>query len=250
MKKIFVISIIATMFFVSCSGKGKAVLEENAASESATTENKIEIVFEKYEEKENVFPESIIKINKKEIEKIYWKKDYDTNEIAVCLDRNDTLNIIHIKNGEYTSICQLQNWTGGEEYVYENEDVDSVITEFDNILGGSGIRIRFTVGAAANDIFYITTDQDEPSLLLSAGLSGAFSEFDIDGDGTKELLSFDEYMYIKMNNTIYKATYDYDENQIQLVYFDEKLEDFVVYFSDKTSKEYVYDPVQRCLIEK
>ena len=82
----------------------------------------------------------------------------------------------------------------------------------------------------------------------SAGLFGGFSEFDI--DGTKELLSFDEYMYIKMNDTLYKATYVYDESQIQLVCFDEKSEDFVVFFTDKTSKEYVYDPVQRCLIEK
>lgn len=250
MKRIIILSIIVAMFLVGCSWKEKYDLVENTASESNNTKNKIEIEFEEFEEKDNAYPENIKIINKKDIEKIYWKKDFDSYDIAIALDKNDTMNIIYIKDKVYTSICQVTNWTGGYEYVYENDDVDGVITEFENILGKSGVKIRILVGAAAVDIFYISIDQEKPGLLLSACVSGDFSEFDIDGDGTKELLSFDEYMYIKNNDTLYKASYNCDKNQIVQVIFDNKLEDFVVYFSNKANKEYTYDSKQRCLIEK
>lgn len=250
MKRIFMLIIIATMILVGCSWKGKASLDEDTTSESNNTNNKIEIAFEEYEEKDNVYPENIIKINKKDIEKIYWKKDFDSYEIAIALDKNDTMNIIYVKDSVYTSVCQVSNWTDGYEYVYENDDVNSVITEFKNVLGKSGVKIRVIRGAAAADIFYIVTEQEEPRLLLSAGISGVFSEYDIDGDGTKELFCFDEYMYIRIDDTLYKASYDYDENQIQQVFFDEELEAFVVYFSNETSKEYIYDSKQRCLVER
>lgn len=253
MKKIFIISIITTMFLVGCSWKAKNNLAEDTVSKSNNTSNKnnkIEIEFEEYAGKDNVYPENIITINKKDIETIYWQKDFDSYKIAVALDKNDTMNILYIKDKEYTSICQKTNWTGGYEYVYENDDVDDVITEFENILGKSGIKIRILVGAGAVDVFYIAMNQERPSLLLSASISGDFNEFDIDGDGTKELLSFDEYMYIKNNDTIYKASYNYDKNQIVRVIFDDKLEDFVAYFSNKSYKEYTYDSKQRCLIEK
>lgn len=250
MKRIFMLSIIAAIFLVGCSKKGKTVLNENTVSNSDNKVNKIEIALEEYKEKDNLYPENIIKIDKKDIDKIYWSKNFGSYEIAVGLDKNDTMNIIYIKDRVYTSVCQESNWTDGYEYAFENDDVDHIITRFENVLGESGVKITVPVGAAAVDIFYLTIDQEEPSLLLSASVSSGFTEFDIDEDGTKELLSFDEYMYIKINDTIYKATYVYDENLIQIVNFNAKLEDFIVYFSDKTNKEYMYDSKQRCLVEK
>ncbi len=207
----------------------------------------INMIYKEYSHDKFIIPENIIKFDKNNIYKIYWEKDFESYQIKVCLDKKDSLNIIYIKDGRYYSICQQSNWTNGDIYAYENTEVDTLIKESKNILGYTVVKVIVPIGSASNYIFYIIVSSKEPSLLLSDSISGEFSEFDINDDGQKELIAFDEYMYFSINNKLYKATYDYDRKLIKQVYFDEKSKDFRVYFSDGTNKIYDYDIKHKCL---
>ncbi len=211
------------------------------------TADRINLIFNEHKSKDNVVPEKLIEISKNNIAKIYYKQEYKNYEFIVCLDHNDTLNIVYSKDKKYYSMCQILDWTNGDYYVYEHEKGNG-ITTYKDILGYSGIKIELQNGAASRYIFYIIID-DTPTLLLSSSLSGEFSEFDIDRDGQKELLAFDGYMYIKIDNKLFIATYVYDKTKIKQVFFKDELRKYIVYFDDGTSKEYKYDIKQKCLIE-
>ncbi len=165
----------------------------------------------------------------------------------VCLDTKNVLHIAYFKDSSYWSMCQIDNWTTeGESDPFDNMNHDrDVFSTFQDVLGSSGIKINILVGAAASDIFYIAMD-DTPHLLLSDSISGDFTEYDIDQNGQKELMAYDNYMYIKTSEDIDKATYQIS-GDVKQVIFDEASGLFRVFFSNNIEKTYQYDKSKKIL---
>lgn len=208
----------------------------------------IEIDFKIHNNKDNSILENTIDLPKDNINKIYYSKKYDKYEFILCLDINNIIHVAYSYNDTYKSICQITNAINDDQYIYESSKSNNII-DFENVLGYSGVKFTFLTGAASNNICYIAIT-DKPFLLLSESLGGDFTEYDIDKDGQKELMSFDGYMYIKDNNEIYKAIYNLDKSTTKQIIFNENTYQYEVFLNDGTQKIYNYDSEKKYLIEQ
>ncbi len=214
----------------------------NSASDDFSN---IRIDFEIHTDKDNIIPENLISLQKSAIKEVFGRMEYGDYEFMTCTDIYGAMHIAYTYNGSYYSIGQIDQWS--EDYSLEFNPGDK-ITKFDNVLGYSGVKVNIISGAASNYVCYIAV-MDHPFLFLSESLGGDFTEYDIDEEGQKELLAFDGFMYMKVNDNLYKATYNFDKSKILQILFNDETHQYDVFFSDRSKKEYKYDPEQKCLVE-
>lgn len=205
----------------------------------------IRIDFEIHTDKDNIIPEKLISLQKSDIKEVYGRMVYDDYEFMTCTDIYGTMHIAYTYNGSYYSIGQIDQWS--EDYPLGFNPGDK-ITKFDNVLGYSGVKVNIISGAASNYVCYIAI-KDHPFLFLSESLGGDFTEYDIDEEGQKELLAFDGFMYMNVNDNLYKATYNFDKKKILQILFNDETQQYDAFFSDDSKKEYKYDSEQKCLVE-
>ncbi len=245
--KLFIVGLFLLFITLIINNKNRLSNIINKNINPTKNLSKIEIDFKIHNKKDNSIPENIIDLPKDNIKKIYYSKKYDKYEFILCLDINNTIHVAYLDNDNYKSICQITDAINDGQYIYESSKSNNIII-FENILGYSGVKFTFLTGSASNNICYIAID-DKPFLLLGESLSGDFTEYDINKDGQKELLSFDGYMYIEDNNEIYKAIYNIDKITTNQIIFNNDTYQYEVFFKDGTKKIYNYDPIKKHLIE-
>lgn len=212
MSKRYIITVIILGFSLLLSGcKEKTAESETSAgnngAEAAQTQNSeeaptvvpaiedkrtINLNFKEFAKTDNTYPENLHETQAEQIRQTYKTYEYKGLQFIVYDGMDDSLHIGFIREGDYYSLCQIDNWTDSiDRETFENGKSSINFYEYQEVLGTSGVHLVLWNGASANNEFYISVNDksDNPALLISY-CTGGFHEVNLEQNKEKELISY------------------------------------------------------------